>query len=470
MKTNFFIKTGITRIASLRTALVFTVVFFTVSCNDFVEVPLPNSQLTGTTVFESSLTANAAMAQVYVQLRDTGIFTGLGTGASLNMGLYADEFQDYSTSPITQAMFNNSLSDDNVTVLSQWQISYSQIYKVNTIIAGLTNSTTLSQTVRNQLRGESLFVRALVHFYLLQIYGDIPYVTTTDYNINSHVSRQPASLVYDAIVADLLEAISLLPEAYVSADRARPNKFAARAFLARVYLYMGLNAEAANEASAVLNSTMYAWETDLNKVFLRNSTTTLWQFASSTATRNSNEGSIFIFVTGPPTLCGLRPDFIASFETGDQRKVNWTKAVVSGGNTWYHPFKYKLRTASASSSQEYSVILRLAEQYLIRAEARAKQGDIINAKSDLNKIRTTAGLPVTTAVTVADLLTEIQKQRRFELFTEFGHRFFDLKRSGTINSVLTASKPGWNPTDALWPIPQLELNVNPNLLPQNPGY
>lgn len=439
------------------------------SCDDFVEVPLPNSQLTGTTVFESELTANSAMAQIYIQLRDGGILTGLPTGGSLNFGIYADELRDYTTSSISQPIYNNSLTDDNATVGSLWRLSYSQIYNANSIIEGLNNSTVLTTPFKNQLKGEALFVRALVHFYLMQIYGNIPYIKTTNYEINRQVHRQSTTEVYDAIVNDLEESIELLSETYVSADKARPNKLAARALLARVFLYMDRNSDAIAQASNVISSSQYVWETDLNKVFLRNSTTTIWQFASATTVRNTNEGITFIFVSGPPPICALQNEFMNAFEVGDQRKVKWTKTVTSGANSWSHPFKYKLRT-STSSSQEYSVVLRLAEQYLIRAEARAKVGDLTGAIADINLIRNTAGLPNTTAISANDILTEIQKQRRFELFTEYGHRFFDLKRSGTINTVLSAVKPGWNSTDVLWPVPQSELNANPNLLPQNAGY
>lgn len=439
------------------------------SCDDFVEVPLPNSQLTGTTVFESELTANAAMAQIYIQLRDGGILTGLPTGSSLNLGLYTDELRDYTTSAISQPIYNNALTDDNATVSSLWRLSYSQIYNVNSIIEGLNNTTVLTEPFKNQLKGEALFVRALVHFYLMQIYGDIPYITTTDYEINRQVPRQSTTVVYNAIVTDLEEARELLSETYVSTDKARPNKIAVRALLARVYLYMNRNADAITEASAVINNPLYTWETDLNKVFLRNSTTTIWQLASATAVRNTNEGATFIFVSGPPPLCALQSDFINAFEVGDQRKVKWTKTVTSGANSWQHPYKYKLRTAT-SASQEYSVVLRLAEQYLIRAEARVKVGDLSGAIDDINLIRNTAGLPNTTASNDNEVLEEILKQRRFELFTEYGHRFFDLKRSGTINTVLPLVKPGWDNNDVVWPVPQSELNANPNLLPQNAGY
>ena len=452
-----------------RILLVLALILSSSSCSDFVEVPLPNSQLTGTTVFESELTANAAMAQIYAQLRDGGILSGLPTGASVRMGLYADELQDYTNSTIALPIYNNALTADNATVASLWTSSYSQIYNANSVIQGVENSTGLPIAVKNRVSGEALFVRALVHFYLLQIYGSIPYITGTNYEINRKVTRSAADEVYAAIAKDLEIASSRLPENYSSSDRAKPNKMVAKAMLARVYLYMNKNTAAANEATTVINSPLYAWETDLNKIFLRNSKTTIWQLASATAVRNSNEGTTFIFVSGPPPVCALRTDFMNAFETGDQRKVNWTKSVTTGLNTWNHPNKYKLRTAT-TSSQEYSIVLRLAEQYLIRAEARAKQGDLAGAKEDLNKIRTTAGLPITTSSIATEILSEIQKQRRFEFFTEHGHRFFDLKRSGTVDGILSVSKPGWNSSDILWPIPELELNANPNLQPQNTGY
>ena len=469
MKNLQFISVLINSFQVYRIILVFVVILSSSSCSDFVEVPLPNSQLTGTTVFESELTANAAMAQIYVQLRDGGILSGLPTGASVRMGLYADELQDYANSTISLPIYNNALTADNATVASLWTSSYSQIYNANSVIQGVENATGLPIAVKNRVAGEALFVRAVVHFYLLQIYGSIPYITGTNYEMNRKVTRSSADEVYAAIAKDLESASTRLPDNYSSSDRAKPNKMVAKAMLARVYLYMNKNTEAANEATAVINSPLYAWETDLNKIFLRNGRTTIWQLASATAVRNTNEGATFIFASGPPPVCALRTDFMNAFETGDQRKVNWTKAVTTGINMWYHPNKYKLRTAT-TSSQEYSIVLRLAEQYLIRAEARAKQGDLAGAKEDLNKIRTTAGLPIITSTIATEILSEIQKQRRFEFFTEHGHRFFDLKRSGTADGILSVSKPGWNSSDIVWPIPELELNANPNLLPQNAGY
>jgi hypothetical protein len=94
------------------------------------------------------------------------------------------------------------------------------------------------------------------------------------------------------------------------------------------------------------------------------------------------------------------------------------------------------QNTNTGTSVEYSIVFRLAEQYLIRAEARARQGELSNAKQDLDMVRSLAGLPNTTANTEAEIIEAVQQERRYELFTEYGHRFFDLKRNGALNTVL----------------------------------
>lgn len=447
--------------------LLFTMLFLNQSCDNYVEVERPNSQLIGETVFEDITTATAALSGLYAKMRTNGLLAGNSLGLSALTGMYADELDYYQAG--NSNFYNNTLIAAESGNAALWNNTYRQIYEANSIIGGVTNSETLPVAGKNQLLGEALFVRGLLHFYLVNLYGDVPYVTSTDFMLNSQVSRTPSATVYANIKTDLEQAVSLLPEAYATAERVRPNKFAAYAVLARVCLYTGAYAEAANAASAVLNSSLYVWETDLNKVFLKNSTTTIWQFSPAASGNNATEGNLFIFPAGPPPNVALRNDFILAFEANDQRKVKWTKAVTTGATTWYHAFKYK-QQVNTPASLEYSVLLRLAEQVLIRAEARARLGELTNAKSDLDLIRTTAGLPVTTAVTQTALITEILNQRRFELFTELGNRYFDLKRNDLADTVLSVVKTGWNTTDNLWPIPANELTINPNLNPQNAGY
>ena len=126
------------------------------------------------------------------------------------------------------------------------------------------------------------------------------------------------------------------------------------------------------------------------------------------------------------------------------------------------------------------MVLRLAEQYLIRAEAEANLGDMVDATKDLNAVRARAGLGPSPTLTASSSLQQadsaILHERQVELFTEWGHRWFDLIRTGTVNTVLGSpgnvcqAKGGvWSSTSELFPIPESQILDDPNL-GQNPGY
>jgi len=164
----------------------------------------------------------------------------------------------------------------------------------------------------------------------------------------------------------------------------------------------------------------------------------------------------------------LNPQLVNAFESGDKRKSSWTASLVYNGTTYYYPYKYKSIVQGANT--EYYTLLRLAEQYLIRAEARARQNNISGSQADLSVVRNRAGLPNTTAGDEASLLLAIERERRVELNCEWGHRWLDLKRTNRVDAVIGAIKPAtWKPTAALYPIPVGQISLNPNLT-QNAGY
>lgn len=441
------------------------------SCDSFVAVDLPNNQLTGEVVFQDQTTADAAMRNVYTSLRDSGILTGSAFGLSYRLGCYADELDFYgSASNTTHDFYNNSLLPLNQAVKTFWNTTYNQVYAVNAVLEGVTASTKIPQEDANRLKGEALFVRALLHFYLVNLFGDIPYITTTDYQMNKSVSRKTTQEAYQRIVADLETALALLPENYYGTGRARPNKATVYALMARTYLYTGAWAEASNAASAVLNQTiLYADEPDIKKVFLKGCKETIWQLPPNPEGKNTFEAASFTILAAPPATVALTASLVQSFSNTDLRKTAWIGSIANNTTRFYFAKKYG-QFNPGSVSTEYSIIFRLAEMYLVRAEARAQQGETINALDDLNHVRQSAGLLALNSLNQPQLLTAIMNERRLELFTEFGHRFFDLKRTGTLDPALEGSKSGWNSTDRLFPIPEDELSLNPNLLPQNTGY
>ncbi len=121
------------------------------------------------------------------------------------------------------------------------------------------------------------------------------------------------------------------------------------------------------------------------------------------------------------------------------------------------------------ANAEYFTILRLAEQYLVRAEARAQQNNVPGSRADLLVVRQRAGLGATPANDKDALLLAVERERRIELNSEMGHRWFDLKRTGRINAVLSAVKTNWKAESALYPVPADQRSRNGNLT-QNPGY
>lgn len=441
------------------------------SCDSFTQTDMPSSELNTSAVFEEINTANSAMSSVFAKIRDNGMLCGKQTGMSREIGLYSDELNWYGNSTQSSANFyTNTLIPSHPTLLTWWNNAYSQIYAANAVIEGVAGSKKLQQADKDRLTGQAKFARAYIYLYLCELWGDVPYVIGTDYKFNSTVNRLPLHEIYSKIIEDLQEASALLPKEYSNPARTLPNSYAAKALLARVYLYQGDWVNADSYATMIINNTaMYPWVTELNEVFLKESTTTIWQYAPRSATRNTDDGTTFIFNSGPPLTVALTKDLVDAFESGDQRRFKWIRSIVKGTSTWYHAYKYKKLGTNATQT-EFTIVLRLAEMYLIRAEARVQQEALAPAREDLNKIRNTAGLENTTATSKEEILEAILRERRAEFFTEFGHRFMDLKRLGVLDRELTDKKASWQSTDRLLPIPQRELNLNPNLEPQNTGY
>ena len=449
--------------------LIFCSVIFS-SCENFVDVGVPDSQLTGETVFGDANTAKAALLQIYRRLNNDVLISGSQNGLSLLLGYYADELTYYPGQALPEEkFFQNNLLPSNETIATVWNDSYNLIYSANSILEGVTNSSGISEQDKNQLNGEALFIRAYIHFYLLNLYGSVPYVTTTDYRTNTTIGKMDEQTMYPLLIADLEQAKTLLPDAYAGADRVRPNRSVVSAMLARVYLYNHNWEAAETEANLVIgNTALYSLVNNLDNVFLKNSPGILWQTMSQTAGTNTQEAQLYIFTSGPPPARALSNELISSFESGDQRKEHWVGSVSDGSDTWYYAYKYK-QNSNTGTSVEYSILFRLEELYLIRSEARARLGNITGSREDLNKIRNRAGLADTPADTEEELLNAILQERRVELFLEHGHRWFDLKRTNRTDAVL-ATKPGWDSYDILWPLPERQLLLNPNLRPQNQGY
>lgn len=450
-------------------SLVFgSIILCLTSCKKFIEIENPKDQIISSTVFSNEASANSAIAGVYSEMMNSGYFFANG-GITIAAGLSSDEIFNRISGDETRLYQNSLTASDNFLVGTRlWTAAYKTIYHTNALIEGL-KSSTLSN--KSQLEGEAKFLRAFHYFYLVNLFGDVPLILSTDYIANSVLPRSPASKVYEQIISDLKDAQASMTQTYPSADRLRPNKLVATLLLSRTHLFLKDWKNAETEANQVINSGLFTIEKDLDKVFLPKSNEIVWQLLPVSGSKTPTEAQAFLpatSATGRP-LYPLNPIVINYFDTGDQRKIKWVQEKVVSGTSYFFTTKYKTKVVT-SDPVEYNVAFRLAEAYLIRAEARAEQSNIPGSQTDLNIIRKRAGLNDTKAIDKTTLIDSIQKERSIEFLTEWGHRWLDLKRWRIADNILSTIKaPNWQSTDIFYPIPQAEMNRNTFLL-QNPGY
>ncbi len=441
-------------------------------CRKLLNVPSQQDQLTAATVFSSDANAEAAMTGIDIQVM-TPSRTLLNGGMSLYGGLSSDELANTTPNSFIDPFRTNELTAGNIFCSSLYNTAYNIIFMANSLIAGLNGSTGVSPAVKAELRGEAEVVRALEYFYLVNLYGGVPLVTSVNFSATAGLPRDSVAGVYALIESDLKDAQQVLSTSYLSSAafpgaRTRPNRLAAMALLARVWLYRGQWALAEQEADTVIGSGMYQLEPGLDSVFISSSREAIWQLQPVNSTLTTAEAAAFVARPGSRPAYELTGEWLGVVEPGDLRRVYWTDSVVVGPTHYYYPYKYKL-TGLSPVDTEYNMVIRLAEVLLIRAEARAQRGNIAGAQADLDTVRARAGLPATTAGDGPSLLTAIWHERQVELVAEWGHRWLDLKRTGMADAVLGSEKPGWVGTDTLYPIPAGELTANPKLV-QNPGY
>lgn len=481
------------------------------SCRKLVEVPPPTSSITEINAFSNDATAIAIFNSLYGKM-NARPFQG-NQGISIFAGLSADEFTLFNgiTSAAHVAYYKNQLSTNIASFSSSdiWLAIYPFIYKCNAAIEGLNVSTTINPIVKQQLLGEAKFMRAFYYFYLTNLYGDVPLALITDIKVNTLLARSSQLDVYKQIILDLEDAKNLLSSNYLTGtllantfERVRPTKWAAIAMLARTYLFIGDWTKAEIEADQIISNSSMFNLTVLNSTFLKNGQEAIWQIQPTALNFNTQEAiALIIPSTGPGLTNAINPGFLSksflgNFEAGDKRALfgNWIDTTIykisSSPLLWdtvAYANKYKLNsldttinaTTSTTNMKEYYMVLRVAEQYLIRAEARARNGNLGAAITDIDKIRQRAGLTlIATAnpgITQSSLLDAILHERQVELFTEWGHRWLDLKRTGKVDNVMTFTTPikangaAWQSYQQLYPIPVETINAAPNVT-QNAGY
>lgn len=453
-----------------------SVLFGLLSCEDFVDLDSPNFQMITEDVYSKEETTIAAIKGIYNQLYVANFSTyGVSLLGAMSGDLLIARTDTYL--PFDQHELFSINTPDASFNQNIWSSAYNIIYLVNRALEGLENAN-INDDLRNDLRGQVLFVRAFTYFYLTNFYGDVPLLLTSDYNTNSTAPRNPTEEVWLQIESDLDEAALLLNKQteYKDGERYYVNRSVVEAFKARVYLYREDWSNAESFSSKVIDRTdLYDIETNPEDVFRANSKEAIWQIAPDGVNNfTPREARHFVLLTPGTgtTIAGntsLSADFLSSFDIEDTRST-WIREANSEKEHAYFVEKYWFDNDGAT--QQYSMVLRLAEQYLIRAEARAMQNKLTEAISDLDQIRNRAGIDLIANIMpdigLQALLDSVMLERKRELFAEWGHRWLDLKRTGEVNTEFSNSTT-WQDTDALYPIPGEERLKN-HFLTQNDGY
>lgn len=451
-----------------RLVILFTIggVITLTSCNENIDIDYPNDKINSDDVFKDISTTKSALNYLYTRIRTTQLFSFGSTGLPYNLSLTTDELQFLGSN--IHLMFTNEVDALNPSYSEiWWNDAYKDIYAINSFIEGLINSTFIKSVDKNQLLGEAYTLRALYYQTLAKIFGDIPYTVTTNFTQNTIIGKTSYSKVIELIENDLILALDLLDYSYRSNSRVYVNKTVAELLLSENYLLQKRYDKAEFFANNIVNNTLYQLESDLDMIFKKDAASTIFQISLGVALQATPQATLYLF-SAVNSVSALTPLFVNTFDNNDLRKTMWINNKSINGITYYQPYKYK---NLQNNTDEYGVFFRLEEAYFYLAEALTYQDKTLEAVQVLNKVLVKRGLtPLSLNLSKDDFIAKLLKEANKEFFTEGGHRFFDLKRNAKLQEYLIQSKATWKTRNSLFPIPESQILINKNLLPNNQGY
>ncbi|MFA6083857.1 RagB/SusD family nutrient uptake outer membrane protein [Mucilaginibacter sp.] len=376
------------------------------------------------------------------------------------------------------------------TLQNVWNRHYATIAYCN-IVLGHVATPPMTQAARDGYIGQAKFIRALMYFNLVRMFGGVPLVLTeitTEQQAYTY-ERSPVADVYAQMEKDLAEAAALLPASYGGTDMGRATSIAARGLLGKVQLFQHKFQQAEPILASVVASVslpllsydqVFGLSKDNNKEFI---------FSVQYLGGGLGEGNLFasqfipVPATGIISVSGVSfnlgtPDLYNAFEPGDNR-LNYIGTFTAGTIAYYYCKKFVYPTVPSGNEGDNDwPILRYSDAILMYAEALNENGKTADALTQLNIIRNRSSLPSKNGLSQADARIAIRNERRVELCFE-GERWFDLIRYGTFVQVMQAYKDKYTPPSSsfanvlptlnLFPIPRRETTLNSKLT-QNPGY
>jgi SusD family. len=436
-------------------------------CNKLLEVT-PKYIYTTEQIYANDQLADSVVLALY------GKFANMQNSLSLMIGLSSDEIKPgiNSFNPGYTYMYNYNLNPFSGPTNDFWPACYTVIGISNAMIEGVMQSKGMTQAGKDELLGQAKFMRALNYYFLVNLYGDVPLVLSSNYQEERLKPRVAVSTVYTQIIQDLEEASKLLADNYPD-QRVRANKWAALALLSRVYLFTKDWAKAEQAASQVIGQTQLFQLGQLDNptgtkpmdIFVKNNPEQILQLWNSLG---ASIGAISMGEYAGFAVTEDETGLLSAFEANDKRQENYVKFDETTAS--YQINKYRSTGEETMPNNEYTSVLRLSEQYLNRAEARLELG-LPTALDDINILRKRAGLAdLPSGLPKTQALQAIVQERRVELSFEWADRWFTLKRLGLADAVMSKAKPStWKSFAQLYPVPTTEIQNNRQLT-QNPGY
>jgi starch-binding outer membrane protein, SusD/RagB family len=398
-------------------------------------------------------------------------------------------------------MYKIQYPPTNPEIDNWWVNSYNLISRTNNVIANVPNIN-MNVAARNNILGNAYFLRGMAYFDLVRSFGDAPFLlrpVTGPSDTLMFPHKTNAGIIYKQLISDLQFAeANCLPEPSIAtANKGMVSSGAASAMLARVYLQRASsryadpadNQNALAECNKVINSNVYKLMPVYSDVFNWSKkfypTQTEVIFAVQFGANGSNIAQNITCRMFSPSALGGSGSFLCNlnfFNNGypsyDTIRSDWNIANKVGSAT-VTPFIHKYRdpswVAGTNNSQMNWIILRYADVLLMQSEAMNNLNPADPGKfAGIDSVQSRAGIPsamqysFANVVTQSDFIDSLVKERPRELCVE-GHRRWDLIRLGAYQQVEAAQGFTIQPYQYLLPIPQGELDANPNLV-QNPGY
>lgn len=460
------------------TYLIIVMVFLIVSCENELDQD-PITEKNATSFFSNEIEIESAVNGVYAQLQAEGLYgTDLIGVGEVSGDTTFEEVPNNDDGRFGQ-LDSFTTSAGNELIAFVWKDSYVAIQRANLVLNRITDITFEDNNIKNHRIGEVSFIRALLYFNLVRLYGDVPLVTEETTNPSDFLGqgRTVKAEVYAQIESDLLSAISQLPETNTSG---RPGRGAAQALLGNVYLTLGQYSSSLSQFQSVVNSGIYQLVPDVNAIFgiaNEGNSETLFSVQFTSGLDGNSEGSSAFSQFSPAGTVAIAKghnlpilEFYNSYDNADLRKTAYLNITNTG-----QPFTNKFEANPTNSNDGGSdfIVIRYSDVILMLAEA-LNETDGVGAIQLLNSIRNRAGLSNTTAVTKTEIRDAIEQERKFELISE-GIRWFDLLR--TNKAIVTMNTwffdNGINISidehHLLLPVPQNQIDTDPAIV-QNPGY